>query len=112
MRGNNFSARMHQAAVSHRSEPCRKRDFSSKYLGSQIALRKRHRLSRTECDRLKRPAILPQRDLAFGSAVEVIEHNPRQPAFSDAAQVRNIDDAGWIQFSRHAVPSFCSLKRK
>ena len=50
-------------------------------------------MTRPESDVIKAPAILSQRNLSVGAAVEVIEDRFRQPAASQGSQVCDTDDA-------------------
>ncbi len=63
-----------------------------RYFSAEIALRNRNALSRPERQGLKRSAILVQRQLAFGTAVDVIEDDARQSTFSEPSQITDADD--------------------
>jgi hypothetical protein len=85
MSGRYFPAGMHQAAVSNRSKPCGKRDFCVQNFCAQVALSESYGLARPESNGFKCTAILTQCNFAFGTAIEVIEHNSGQPTLSNAA---------------------------
>jgi len=70
---------MHEAAVTYRSEQGRKRNVKAKHARSQITVGHRHGVTRPESNVLKYAAVLPQRDLCFGAAIQVIENCLWQP---------------------------------
>lgn len=59
---------------------------------AELAARNGNTLSRAKCHAFERAAVLTKGFLAFGSAVDVIEHHPWKAALSEAAQVADIDD--------------------
>jgi hypothetical protein len=65
---------MHQAAVSHRRKQERKRKIEAQNACAQVATRDCNRMPRTKCDVVEYPAILAERDLAFGAAVQIVKH--------------------------------------
>jgi hypothetical protein len=61
---------------------------------------------RPECDAIKGPTVRPERDLVFGSAVQVVEYHSRQTALSQATQVLDIDCTGRRDYR---YPAACRL---
>src|SRR5262249_5890002 len=52
----------------------------------------RNRGSRAQRDAIECAAVLPERRLAFGAAVDVIEHDPRQSPFRRLSKIFDADD--------------------
>jgi hypothetical protein len=59
----------------------------------QVTIADRYRTARTKQNIAKRPTVFRQRELAFGSAIQVVEHRLREPALRQTAQILDIDDA-------------------
>jgi hypothetical protein len=90
--GNLFPSGEEHAAASHGREQEWKIDGSAEYVCAQLASRNGDTLPRAKCHAFERTAVLTKRDLAFGSAVDVIEHYAWKATLSEAAQVADIDD--------------------
>jgi hypothetical protein len=78
---------MHEPAVSDRREQERKSKIEAQDARSQVALRDRDRMPRPKRDVVKYPAIFPERYLAFGSTIKVVEHRFRHPLAGDEPEV-------------------------
>jgi hypothetical protein len=95
---------MHKAAVSDRSKQERKRKIEAQNARTQTAVRDRDRMPRSKRDVIKYPAILTQRDFAFGAAVEVVEYRFWHPLPGYGAEVFNTNNTGRrysVRGSRH-----------
>ncbi len=67
-------------------------DWGAKYRVCGARARNGDALARAECHAFERTAVLPKRDLAFGSAVDIVENHAGKTTFSEAPQVADIDD--------------------
>jgi len=67
---------MHQAAIADWSEHGGERNVEAQDAGSQIALGQGHGMTGTEGNVIEDAAILAQRDLAIGAAVQVVKNRP------------------------------------
>jgi hypothetical protein len=65
---------MHQPAIAHGRKQKWKTKIEAQNPGAQIALRNRDGMPRPERDIVEYPAILPQRNLALGSAIQIVEY--------------------------------------
>ena len=101
VRGNRFAARIEHAAAADRREQEREREPGAEDRDAQVARGRRNGAARPESDRLERAAILAQRDLRIGAAVDVVEHGARQPPSGDPAQIGDVDDPCRVHASAH-----------
>ena len=85
---------MHQPAVPHRRKQKRKSKIEPQNPRVQIALRDRNRMPRPERNVAKDPAILPQRNLALGAPVEIVEYRFRHTLARNRTEVFNANHAG------------------
>jgi hypothetical protein len=103
--GNFFATRIEHPAASHRRKKKRKADRHPEHLSAEIALWHRNALARPERHRLKGTAVLVKRHLAFGAAVDVIEHDARQSTPGKLSQVVDADDV-WSCNPHHVIADF------
>src|SRR6267143_1916158 len=89
-----FAARVHKTAVSDRTKQEEKGKVETQHAGTQIALRDRDCMARSECHILKRAAILAKRYLAFRAAVQIVKHGFRHPATRQRSQILDANDTG------------------
>ena len=83
---------MYKAAIAHRSQQRRERNVEAQDACPHIAIGHRYRMTRPECDVIKDPAVLSQRDLAIGAAVQVIKHRFGQSAPRQGPEIMYTDD--------------------
>jgi hypothetical protein len=83
---------MHQTAVSHWRKYGRERKFISDYASLQVTNSYRNRTAGTKQDIAKCPAVLRQREFGFGTAIQVVEYRPGNPALRQMAQILDVDD--------------------
>lgn len=83
--GRHFAARMHQPAVSHRSEHRWEREFVSEHERLEVAIGYGNSTARTESHVAEGTTILGQGELCFRAAVEIVEHRLGEMALRQAA---------------------------
>ena len=96
-RGQFFAARIEHPAAADRREQERQLERRAEHRRTQIHGRGRHRRARTERDVVEGAAVLPQRDLRVGAAVDVVEDHARQPPLRQLAEVFDVDRARRIE---------------
>jgi hypothetical protein len=84
---------MHQAAVAHGSKQGGEGKLEAQDAGAQIAVRHRYCMTRSEGDVMKCTAVLSECDLAFCTAVQVVENGLRQPATGQGPEILDANDA-------------------
>lgn len=89
-----LALRMKHSAESDGREQERHGQFGTQYRGLRFAPANSDGLPRAKSHLLERAAIFAQRDLALGSAVNVIEDDLRQAPLGDKPQIADINDAG------------------
>src|SRR5215467_3621763 len=95
-----FGLQMHEPAVSHRGKNVRQAEIKVQNANAQAARRHRYRMAGTEGYILEGPAVFPQRELAFGPAIQVIEHNSWQAPLGNGPQIGDADHLGRVHW-RH-----------
>ena len=90
-RGSHFAARVHETGISHRSKQDGKGQVEAQNASTQVAIRKRDRVTRPECHVLKGAAILSKRHLAFGASVEIVEHGLGHSATCQRPEILHAD---------------------
>src|ERR1019366_1372132 len=100
--GRHFASGMHKAAVPDRSKQDRKSKIEPQNARAQIAARERDRMPRPKSDIVKYPAILPECNLAFGTAGEVVKYRLRHPLARDGAKILNAYHPGRRHSSRRS----------
>ncbi len=93
-RGRHFASGMHEPAVSDRRKHERNSEFEAQNSGGQTAIANRYRMTRPKSDVVKYPAIFAECDLAFGAAVEVVEHRLRNSFARDGPEVFDANHSG------------------
>src|SRR5437762_8523047 len=68
----------------------------SEHRRAQIRLRYDGRVARAKREVRKDPGVFAERDLVVGAAVDVVEHDFREPALRQAAKVGDVDGARHI----------------
>src|SRR5689334_15914687 len=104
--GTTFAIRMHQPAVTDRRQQGGKRQLARQDGRLQAPLGQAHGVPRPECDGIKGPTVRPERDLVFGSAVQIVEYHFRQTTPREATQVLDIDRTGGRDYR---YPAACRL---
>jgi hypothetical protein len=87
MRRSHFSSGMHQAAIANRGEQKGQRKIEAQNLRAQTAFRKRDRMPRPKSNVVENPAVFPERNLALGSAIEIVKNGFRQSLARDRAEI-------------------------
>jgi hypothetical protein len=85
---------VHQAAVADGSEQEWESEIEAENTGAQVAIGDGDRMARAEGDVLIDAAIFAECDLAFGAAVEIVEHGARHSALGEGAEICDADYAG------------------
>src|SRR5216683_4524155 len=89
-----FATRMHEAAVAHGREQEWERKVEAQHACAQIAMGNGNRMTWPERHVLKDAAILSERDLAFGAAIEIVEDPFRNSATRHRPEIVDANDAG------------------
>src|SRR6266516_3096676 len=84
---------MHHPTVPDGREQYGKRQLRPQDPCPQIAGWERNRVTRPEGYGVEGIPVRPQGDLTFGSAVDVVEHHPRQTTLGQAPQVLDVHDS-------------------
>ena len=66
---------------------------SAEHGRAQIAHRRCDRTARPQCHRFERPAVCAQRRFVLSAAVDVVEHDTREPPLRPAPQVFDVQNA-------------------
>src|SRR5450631_78719 len=92
-RSAHFARGVHEAAVADRSEQEWESEIEAEKAGAQVAIGERNRMAWAESDVLVDAAIFAEGDLAFSTAIEVVEDGPGNAAPGDVAQICDADHA-------------------
>jgi hypothetical protein len=85
---------MHQAAVPDRGKQEGKGKVEAQNFRAQTAARKSDGMPGPESDVIEHPAIFPERNLAFGAAVEIVKNSFRQSFARDGAEIVDAHNSG------------------
>src|SRR5882724_1732337 len=88
---SNFAMMMHHATVSNRPKQCRKGQIQSQYTSTQITLLYRNCVAWPKNKVVERLTVCPQRYFIFRSAINVVEHHPRQSFARKLTQIFNVN---------------------
>ena len=102
--GDNFAARVEHPAAADRRQRKRKRKVVAEDPRAQVN-RRRDRGPRPKQYVFEDSTVLAQRDFAIGATVDVVERDSRQPAFGQASEVGNVEDARRIDSVSHGSGS-------
>jgi hypothetical protein len=83
---------MHKTAVANRSQQDRESKIKAQYARAQIASWHRYGMTRTKRNIFKGAAILSERELALGSAIQIVKNDSWQATTSQRPQVRDAHD--------------------
>jgi hypothetical protein len=85
---------MHETAISDGRQQKWKGKVEAQHARAQLTICMSYCVTGTERNVLERPAILPERYLSLGAAVEVVEDGPRQSSTREGPKVIDTNDAG------------------
>jgi hypothetical protein len=85
---------MHKAAVPDRCEQKWKSKIETQHARAQTALRDVDGMPGPECDIVKYPTILAQRNFAFSTSIKVIKYRFRYPFTGDGTEVLDAYNLG------------------
>ena len=93
LRGHGFAEQVEHPAAPDRAQQERQLDRHPEHRRPEVADRRRDRAARPERHVFERAAILPQRHLIVGAAVDVVERDAGRPALGEPPKVGDVQDA-------------------